>query len=143
VTKLNPTVNDKCPFCSERETIFHCFINCDRLSPLFDLLDFFIFFIRDFGFKYSRLQKYKCQLINFIVGQAKLAIYISRRNEIEQRNGQHGVPFFKNMFKSRILVDLNYYKIMNAINVFEIEWCCDVGLCFVLNEELFFIRELR
>lgn len=151
VTKLNPTVNDICPFCLERETIFHCFLNCGRLSPLFDLLEFLfsllgISFTKQcfiFGFKYSRLQKYKCQLMNFIVGQAKLAIYISRRNEIEQRNGQHIVSVFKNMFKSRILVDFNYYKMMNAIKVFEIEWCCDVGMYSILNNELFFICDLR
>lgn len=151
VTKMNPTINDNCPFCSQRETVFHCFMNCDRLSPLFDLLDFLfsllgISFTKQcfiLGFKYSKLQKYRCQLINFIVGQAKMAIYISRRNKIEQRNGQHIVAVFKNMFKSRILVDFNYYKLMNAINVFKIEWCSDVGMCTVLNDELFFIHELR
>ena len=28
----------KCPFCSCRETIFHCFLYCCRLTPLFTLL---------------------------------------------------------------------------------------------------------
>jgi len=42
VSILNPTVSDKCPFCLERETIFHCFMDCDRLNPIFDLLSAFL-----------------------------------------------------------------------------------------------------
>lgn len=26
-------VNDKCLFCTERETVFHCFLECARLTP--------------------------------------------------------------------------------------------------------------
>ncbi len=43
---------------------------------------------------------------------------------------------FKNMFKSRIIVDFNDHKLKNAINVFKMELCC------VMNEELWFIHEL-
>ncbi len=30
-------VND-CPFCSQRETIFHVFVQCSRLVPFFDFV---------------------------------------------------------------------------------------------------------
>lgn len=30
ISDLNPNVEEKCPFCTERETVFHCFLNCSR-----------------------------------------------------------------------------------------------------------------
>ena len=38
VSVMNPTICDTCPFCTERETIYHCFMECDRLCSLFCLL---------------------------------------------------------------------------------------------------------
>ena len=35
VSILRTTVEDKCPFCNIKETIFHCFYECHRLSDLF------------------------------------------------------------------------------------------------------------
>ncbi len=32
-------MQDCCPFCDQRETIFHCFMHCERLRPLFVLLE--------------------------------------------------------------------------------------------------------
>lgn len=83
---------DKCPFCDDRKTIFHAFLNCHRLEPLFSVLkDVFkkcnkvfsqeIFIL---GCKYVLKKKFVCQLLNFVVGQAKMAIFLSRKNKIEQ-----------------------------------------------------------
>jgi len=36
------------------------------------------------GFSYSQKRRVKCQLFNFIFGQAKMAIYLSGRNKIEE-----------------------------------------------------------
>lgn len=38
ISVINPNVNDKCIFCGHRETVFHCFLECRRLMPLFELL---------------------------------------------------------------------------------------------------------
>lgn len=38
VSILNPNVDEKCPFCSLRETVFHCFLDCSRLQFLFTWL---------------------------------------------------------------------------------------------------------
>jgi len=54
------------------------------------------------GCMYTVKKKYKCQLLNFIVGVAKLAIYITRRNTIEQKGEQELIPAFKKMVKSRL-----------------------------------------
>ena len=36
VSVINSDVRDGCPFCYIRETIFHCFMECERIKPLFD-----------------------------------------------------------------------------------------------------------
>lgn len=50
-------------------------------------------------------KKIKCQLSNFIVGEAKMAVYISRRNKIEGLEGWEAVSNFKNQIKARVWVD--------------------------------------
>jgi len=39
ISVLNPDVNHDCPFCTLRETVFHCFMDCCRLVPLFAMLE--------------------------------------------------------------------------------------------------------
>lgn len=31
VSIINSAIDSKCPFCDQRETIFNCFVHCDRL----------------------------------------------------------------------------------------------------------------
>ncbi len=124
-------------------------MDCNRLNRIFDLLKFFFCYFnirftkQDFilGFFYSPKQKSKCHVINFIVGQAKYAIYVTRRNKIEKKSGQNVVLIFKNMVKARILIDFNFHRLMSMMNVFEIQWCCS-NLCSVVNGKIIFIREL-
>lgn len=47
------------------------------------------------GCMYTIKKKFKCHLLNFIVGIAKLAIYITRRNKIEQKGEQELITAFK------------------------------------------------
>lgn len=35
ISMMNPEVDPGCPFCLQRETIFHAFMHCFRLQPLF------------------------------------------------------------------------------------------------------------
>jgi len=82
VSLINSEVTEGCPFCLEKETIFHAFMYCERLKPLFDILRKFfdsfdeVFSMKVFicGFKYVKKFRHKCQLLNFLVGQAKMAI---------------------------------------------------------------------
>lgn len=49
---LNPYVNLECPFCTDRETVFHAFMNCFRLETVFKLLtDLFYCFNKLFSLK--------------------------------------------------------------------------------------------
>ncbi len=87
VSVLNPEVSSECPFCFIRETVFHAFMQCSRLNHLFMVLrslfgcfnETFSMEIFVLGAKYVKKKHYDCQLLNFILGQAKLAVYTSRK----------------------------------------------------------------
>lgn len=105
-------------FCGHRETVYHCYLECTRLTQLFDMLSRVFLkcgenftqskFIQGAG--YSQKQKMKWQIINFLVGQAKLAILITRRNKIDNVQGQEILIVFKAFVKSRVTIDFKYYK---------------------------------
>lgn len=139
-------VNDDCPFCLQRETIFHAFVQCARLIPLFVFLEkcfcgfneLFTETVFILGFKYSKKNKYFCQLLNFIIGYAKMAIYITRRDKIEQKHGQNIIDTFLTLVKSRVLIDYKFYKNMNDLFTFEKIWCCKGVLCTIFEDDLIF-----
>ncbi len=39
ISLVNPEISSDCPFCMQRETIFHAFMYCCRLRPLFNALE--------------------------------------------------------------------------------------------------------
>ncbi len=94
-----------------------------------------------FGAKYVKRKRYDCQLHNFILGQAKLAVYTSRKNKIEQKSGQD-VVLFLSLVKARVLIDLHFYKSVYDLFSFELKWCSKGALCSVFEDELFFTHIL-
>lgn len=146
VSVINSNVNEGCVFCGLRETIFHCFLECSRLKSLFALLkQLFIGFKETFtpkafiyGAGYNRNQRFKWQLINFMVGQAKMAMYISRRNRINNIHGQDGELLFKAFIRSRISVEFKYYKEMHDLDTFVLQWCFNEVFCTVFEGDLIF-----
>ncbi len=141
ISVLNPEIGAKCPFCNGRENIFHAFVNCARLELLFLLLgNIFASFSETFslevfilGFKYARKRRFSCQLLNFVIGQAKLAVYMSRKKKIEHNLEQDAIVVFSNMMQARILID---FKHMNDLDTFENIWCCNGALCCLLKLSL-------
>jgi len=146
ISVLNPDVGKECPFCFQRETVFHTFLYCSRLKPLFDgLQNLFNVFDESFsvqtfilGFKYVQKRRNECQLLNFILGKAKMAIYISRRDKIEKQIDYNVERVFTAMIKSRLVIDFRFYKAMDSLNVFEGIWCHRGALCSVIDNELHF-----
>lgn len=146
VSVLNPTVGQECPFCYQRESVFHAFLQCTRLRPLFASLEQFFdhcneeFSAETFilGFRYVKRKQNVCRLINFILGEAKMAIYVTRRNRVEEIPGTELSDVFPSLVKSRVLVDFRFFKLMNDLETFEARWCYKNALCSVLNEELHF-----
>ncbi|KAI3355856.1 hypothetical protein L3Q82_004226 [Scortum barcoo] len=47
--------------------------------------------------RYTRQHKKKCQILNFVLGQAKMAVYLSRRRKVEEDVNIDVVPVFVNM----------------------------------------------
>ncbi len=82
-------------------------------------------------------------MLNFLIGQAKLAVYISRKNKIEGGEGQHVVIVFKNLVKSRVMLDFKFYKIMNDFESFLYKWCFKGTICTVVEEMLTFTAMLQ
>lgn len=142
---LDPQVRDQCPFCTERETVFHYFLYCHRLQTLFAALkrifcDFSLEFshiVFIFGVQYSQKHKYRCQLANFLLGQAKLAILKSRKSQVEHGNAQSAVSVFKTLVMSRIKLDFCFYKMTKDLDKFILIWGVGGVLCDIENEELF------
>jgi len=88
-------------------------VNCARLEPLLLHLgsifrncnESFSMVLFIFGFKYVIKKIFICQLLNLVLGQAKLAIYVSRKTKVEQN-----LATCLNMVQARILIDFKYYK---------------------------------
>lgn len=86
LSTINPNISAECPFYDLREMVVHRFhTECGCLSVLFFLLgQTFCLFgetsSQILGFRYRRKQKAKYQLLYFLRAQAKLAIYVTRRN---------------------------------------------------------------
>ena len=60
------------------------------------------------GAGYKRDNAKKWQILNFAVGQAKLAIYKTRKNKMLDLSGVELMPMFKALVKARIRVDFGF-----------------------------------
>lgn len=146
VSVINAAVEDKCPFCEQRETLFHCFSECVRLSALFVLLkaifsrcgEDFTLTIFICGFKFTRLWKNKCQLLNFLLGQAKMAVHMSRKRKVTEGLNVGVVPVFVSMVKSRLLLEFNFYKTASDLHTFSQVWGYRGAICSVVEGQLVF-----
>jgi len=90
------------------------------------------------GYRYSQKKREQCQLFNFILGRAKMAVYMSRRNKVEGSTDDDAVFVFIKMLKSRIRIDFNYYSLMNDLGKFANIWCHKDVLCSIVENNLIF-----
>lgn len=150
ISVLNPAVSNKCPFCDQRETVFHVFTECKRLTELFSLLTLVfslfnvVFTERVFimGAGYNKSNKNKWQLLNFLSGEAKMAIYVSRKNRVENREGQEAKTVWQVNLRSRLWLDFRFYKQTGDLEGFKTCWCYRNIICSVKNDELHFAQFL-
>lgn len=82
--------------------------------------------------------RHLCQFLNFLLGQAKMAIYATRTEKIEQNVCNSLATVFVKLIKSRILIDYHYYRLMHDLLSFEEIWCINKILCEIVEEELLF-----
>ncbi len=141
---INSNVNENCPFCVQRKTVYHCFSECSRLCNFFVLFaPLFLMFEEVFtkemfilGYRYSQKYRQKCQLFNFVLGQAKMAIYISRRNKIDGSLDCDASTLFVRMIKARLKVDFDFYKSTNNVEELISIWCYKDVLCSIVDNML-------
>ncbi|KAL6481030.1 hypothetical protein MHYP_G00091100 [Metynnis hypsauchen] len=88
------------------------------------------------GPKYMRSQQARCCLLNFVFGQAKLAIWLTRRNKLRGRGLTDPDEMLRSFIRARVKVDFAYYKAMNDLLTFRNTWCVGEALCCVEDGEL-------
>ncbi len=104
------------------------------LEDVFKLFE--VFFSKQLfilGCRYSQRKREQCQLFNFILGRAKMAVYMSRRNKVEGSTDDNAVFVFVKMLKACLKIDLNYYRLMNDLEKFSNIWCYKEVLCSVVE----------
>ena len=80
--------------------------------------------------------------MNFILGQTKMAIYVSRKRRINDVVDVGAKLLFTRMVKARIMTDFNYFKEMRDLDQFSMIWAHGDVLCSVGGNHLIFSVEL-
>lgn len=73
-----------------------------------------------------------------MVSQAKMTIYVTRRNKTDNLYSQDLVLMFKNLMTSRITVDFIYCEAMEDLETFALQWGYNDVLCVVVEEDFIF-----
>ena len=144
IAKINPTVSENCPFRHKIETLVHCYLDCHRLRVLYHILKTVFLncgevwsesaFIFDDG--YDKENSKNWCLLNFVVGQAKMAVYRSRKNQVEGEAGLGLAEMFG--VQARVRVDFRYHSLMGTMEEFRDLWCFTSAVCTVQEGKLFF-----
>jgi len=78
-----------------------------------------------------------------LFGQAKRAIYISRKKMLKGIVGQKVEMVFKNLVKSRVLIDFKFYKLVNDYEGFLQRWGYNETVCTVVEGMVVFALVLE
>lgn len=77
-------------------------------------------------------------LILFIVGEAKMAIYLSRWNRLEGLTGKDAIMVWQQKFCCRIQLEFYFFKAMSDLNSLSTIWYDRNILGEILNGKFFF-----
>ena len=91
----------------------------------------FSFELFSFGPKYCAKKKPVHTLLNFISGSAKLAIWLTRKNQVQTVGSVEPVSVLRGLLKARLRVEHAYYKMMGTLQVFRNIWAVEEVLCSV------------
>ena len=134
---------EECLFCSQNETLAHLSVQCPRLSALFQWLkscfqgfgELFSLGLFIFGPKYSAKKKNVHTLLNFLPGSAKLAIWLTWKNQAQNAGSVELVPVLKGLIQARLRVEHSYYRLTNNVLAFCKLWGVGGVFCSVGEEE--------
>ncbi len=91
-----------------------------------------------FGIGYRKNNAKKWQLLNFVVVEAKLSIYKTRKSKIENIPCCDLVSLFVALVKARVWVDFRFHMAMNNLQEFIMMRCYDDVICSVMEDKLVF-----
>ena len=141
---IDPNTGDGCPFCSQSETVFHLFVQCPRLEALFRHLERWFQVLGEgfslslfiFGPRYSPKKKSVHQLMNFVSGTAKLAIWKTRKNRIRGQGSEDVVSMTTGLLAARLRVEFGFYELTGRTQEFVGMWGVKDALCSVRENSL-------
>ena len=136
-----------CGFCpSEEESLYHLWLGCSRLAPLASLLrrclrplghdlsnQLFVY-----GPRYSVARRGTVCLVNFLLGRAKLSVWLTRKNQMRGAGSTQLVPMFRGLVEARLRVEFVYYRLMGDLGGFQSVWGIGGALCRVDDNSLVF-----
>lgn len=111
-----PPVGKECSFCAHEESLKHLFLDCTRLNGVFQILKGWLRTLGEdmdenmfiFGPKYVASDK-RISLINFLIGEAKLAIWITRKNKLKDSGTTEPELVLKAFVSARIKAEFAFF----------------------------------
>ncbi|XP_059585874.1 protein FAM241B isoform X1 [Alligator mississippiensis] len=141
VRHLDPAASAACPFCPGvlDEDIFHAFLDCPRLQPLFAALGALLRVLgRDLSedayvhsFPYRAAERATVSLANFLLGQAKMATLKSRRNQHSGTGMVDALQLFRLLVRARLSLEFEHAVLRRTVPAFEERWALEGVLCRV------------
>ncbi len=76
----------------------------------------------------------KLILLNFLFGQAKLAIWLSRKRKLNGEESNDVVMILIGLIKARVKIEFAFYKLIENIEMFKFKWCVNNCICEVTHD---------
>ena len=99
-------------------------------------------FICGVGFK-KKTEKAKCQLLKCLIGEAKMSIYLTRRDKLQGGPTLDPVILWKYNVKVRLRLEFCFHRITRNTNLFEQQWAHEELLGRVTSGEVIFASFLN
>uniref|UniRef100_A0A3B5R4A8 Reverse transcriptase domain-containing protein n=1 Tax=Xiphophorus maculatus TaxID=8083 RepID=A0A3B5R4A8_XIPMA len=139
---ISPGVVNECPFCRLSESVFHVFIDCARLPVFFTVLStFFSLFSVVFtssvfinGFPHSKATRFKSRILNYLLSEAKMAIYLTRRDKMQAGPHLSIIDVWKINVKARLRLEFCFYKATGNLKEFVDLWGFENRLCSISEQ---------
>lgn len=120
VAHIDPGVGSQCLFCDCEESLQHLWLGCPRLSRLFSVLQQVLSGLGElledslfvFGPRYTAAQRSRVSLVNFLIGQAKMSIWLSRRNRMKGLGSTDATLMFRGLVATRLNLHITEWSLI-------------------------------
>ncbi|KAJ3603143.1 hypothetical protein NHX12_030886 [Muraenolepis orangiensis] len=91
----------------------------------------------------KKSNKEKWQLLNYLSGESKMAIYLSRKNRIENWKGEEAKAIWLCNIRARLWLEHRFSKHVGDLDAFKQRWCHEDIVCSVVDEDLHFAQVFK